>query len=264
VAALPRTHFCTGYRLPNITSVADNTDNLEPLPALFCAAKHLFPIQVPCYHRTCCELPARTGYIATMASVSSGRHGHSRVSLSESAHSSHLSTTNEKENEKSDDRTYPGSLHRGPHAYAVPGQFRSMLEVDDVKNPKNINSPRDSSTDSSIERNSSQTAQDSTHTVSDQANHSCSSTAANGVAAAAPTRAPVPVPNGKAVSPASEIPQSVSSTDPKVAAQQASDMRNIVRRKLTGYVGFANLPNQWHRKSVRKGFNFNVMVVGTF
>lgn len=43
-----------------------------------------------------------------------------------------------------------------------------------------------------------------------------------------------------------------------------SDNRNIVRRKLTGYVGFANLPNQWHRKSVRKGFNFNVMVVGKF
>jgi septin 7 len=41
-----------------------------------------------------------------------------------------------------------------------------------------------------------------------------------------------------------------------------NDNRNIVRRKLTGYVGFANLPNQWHRKSVRKGFNFNVMVVG--
>lgn len=39
-------------------------------------------------------------------------------------------------------------------------------------------------------------------------------------------------------------------------------MKNIVRRKLTGYVGFANLPNQWHRKSVRKGFSFNVMVVG--
>ncbi|KAI1757283.1 Septin-domain-containing protein [Xylaria castorea] len=41
-----------------------------------------------------------------------------------------------------------------------------------------------------------------------------------------------------------------------------NDNKNIVRRKLTGYVGFANLPNQWHRKSVRKGFNFNVMVVG--
>jgi hypothetical protein len=41
-----------------------------------------------------------------------------------------------------------------------------------------------------------------------------------------------------------------------------NSLNNIVRRKLTGYVGFANLPNQWHRKSVRKGFNFNVMVVG--
>lgn len=83
-----------------------------------------------------------------------------------------------------------------------------------------------------------------------------------------------PVPNGKPTSPFSEraIPmspnaqiaaQTVSSKDPKAAAQAASDMRNVVRRKLTGYVGFANLPNQWHRKSVRKGFNFNVMVVGT-
>ncbi|KAH8597131.1 septin-7 [Bisporella sp. PMI_857] len=86
--------------------------------------------------------------------------------------------------------------------------------------------------------------------------------AANGVPPAAPSRSPAAVPNGKAVSPSQEVPQSVSSSDPKLAAQQASDMRNIVRRKLTGYVGFANLPNQWHRKSVRKGFNFNVMVVG--
>ncbi|XP_075425669.1 septin-2 isoform X1 [Ascaphus truei] len=29
-----------------------------------------------------------------------------------------------------------------------------------------------------------------------------------------------------------------------------------------GYVGFANLPNQVHRKSVRKGFEFTLMVVG--
>lgn len=69
-------------------------------------------------------------------------------------------------------------------------------------------------------------------------------------------------PTPKGASPPLEMPQSVASSDPKIAAQQASDMRNIVRRKLTGYVGFANLPNQWHRKSVRKGFNFNVMVVG--
>ncbi len=82
-----------------------------------------------------------------------------------------------------------------------------------------------------------------------------------------------PVPNGKPTSPFGErtnpmsssaqiAAQTVSSKDPKAAAQAASDMRNVVRRKLTGYVGFANLPNQWHRKSVRKGFNFNVMVVG--
>ena len=56
-------------------------------------------------------------------------------------------------------------------------------------------------------------------------------------------------------------PQTVTAKNPKAAAAMAIDM-NIVRRKLTGYVGFANLPNQWHRKSVRKGFNFNVMVVG--
>ncbi|KAF8426931.1 septin AspB [Tirmania nivea] len=61
------------------------------------------------------------------------------------------------------------------------------------------------------------------------------------------------------------VPGLVASTpNPKVAAAAAAaaDGKNIVRRKLTGYVGFANLPNQWHRKSVRKGFNFNVMVVG--
>ena len=99
------------------------------------------------------------------------------------------------------------------------------------------------------------------HMTNDWADILCFYTASNGVSPTAPTRAS-PAPNGKPVSPQQEIPQSVSSTDPKVAAQQASDMRNIVRRKLTGYVGFANLPNQWHRKSVRKGFNFNVMVVG--
>lgn len=36
----------------------------------------------------------------------------------------------------------------------------------------------------------------------------------------------------------------------------------IIKRKLNGFVGFANLPKQWHRKSVRRGFSFNFMVVG--
>ncbi|MBW0547301.1 hypothetical protein O181_087016 [Austropuccinia psidii MF-1] len=39
-------------------------------------------------------------------------------------------------------------------------------------------------------------------------------------------------------------------------------LSNVVRKKLMGYVGFANLPNQVHRKSVRKGFHFTIMVVG--
>ncbi|KAL7933761.1 septin [Trichoderma chlorosporum] len=59
-----------------------------------------------------------------------------------------------------------------------------------------------------------------------------------------------------------DSPQGVASPPPAVSPAAVSDNKNIVRRKLTGYVGFANLPNQWHRKSVRKGFNFNVMVVG--
>ena len=111
------------------------------------------------------------------------------------------------------------------------------------------------------------------------ANSRPSTASPNGANAAPPNRAsPVPnqagTPNGKPTSPVatsnampngdSTAPQTVSSKDPKAAAQAATDMRNIVRRKLTGYVGFANLPNQWHRKSVRKGFNFNVMVVGEF
>lgn len=39
---------------------------------------------------------------------------------------------------------------------------------------------------------------------------------------------------------------------------------NVIRKKLMGYVGFANLPNQVHRKSVRKGFQFTAMVVGAW
>jgi len=33
-------------------------------------------------------------------------------------------------------------------------------------------------------------------------------------------------------------------------------------RQLDGYVGFANLPNQVYRKSVKKGFDFNLMIIG--
>lgn len=37
---------------------------------------------------------------------------------------------------------------------------------------------------------------------------------------------------------------------------------HIIRRKLNGFVGFSNLPQQWHQRSIRKGFSLNAMVVG--
>lgn len=48
------------------------------------------------------------------------------------------------------------------------------------------------------------------------------------------------------------------------ATNGSAPIGGAVRKKLMGYVGFANLPNQVHRKSVRKGFQFTAMVVGTF
>ncbi|XP_071945303.1 septin-2B-like [Antedon mediterranea] len=41
-----------------------------------------------------------------------------------------------------------------------------------------------------------------------------------------------------------------------------SDKSNFTNPETPGYVGFANLPNQVHRKSVKKGFEFTLMVVG--
>lgn len=41
-----------------------------------------------------------------------------------------------------------------------------------------------------------------------------------------------------------------------------TEPRQFVNPEVPGYVGFANLPNQVHRKSVKKGFEFTLMVVG--
>lgn len=49
-----------------------------------------------------------------------------------------------------------------------------------------------------------------------------------------------------------------------LAASNDMSTSAIIRKKLMGFVGFANLPNQVHRKSVRKGFQFTAMVVGTW
>ncbi|KAL4241713.1 TRAFAC class TrmE-Era-EngA-EngB-Septin-like GTPase superfamily protein [Abortiporus biennis] len=49
---------------------------------------------------------------------------------------------------------------------------------------------------------------------------------------------------------------------PTSGAAPDAGVSPIIRKKLNGYVGFANLPNQVHRKSVKKGFQFTAMVVG--
>jgi len=194
----------------------------------------------------------------TMTSAFSSLLSQSRVSRSESTSKSAIMAVKELEG-TGDTRIYPGSLHRHQRSNPAVPLYRSMLNVDSPS-LQPIAVQKEESMEDWVSEKLSQTARK--HITNDWADILCFYTATNGVPSVAPTRAsPAPQPNGKAISP-QEIPQSVSSTDPKIAAQQASDMRNIVRRKLTGYVGFANLPNQWHRKSVRKGFNFNVMVVG--
>ncbi|KAI8811053.1 Septin-domain-containing protein [Cladochytrium replicatum] len=45
-------------------------------------------------------------------------------------------------------------------------------------------------------------------------------------------------------------------------AEVAPPQISIVKKKLNGYVGFHSLPNQVHRKSIKKGFQFTLMVVG--
>lgn len=164
--------------------------------------------------------------------------------------------------ESTEQRLYPGSLHR--HQRGADGgraQFRSMLDVEEAPILEQISMDHHESMELWVADKLQQASKNYSTTSNDWADILPLYTATNG-ASMAPTRAS-PIPNGAPSSPL-EIPMTVSSADPKIAAQQASDMKNIVRRKLTGYVGFANLPNQWHRKSVRKGFNFNVMVVGMF
>lgn len=200
-------------------------------------------------------------YLHKLASAMSGLLPLSRTSRSESGSKGISLPLRELEAARSN-QPYPGSLHRHQRSVTTI-HYRSMLDVDEAPLLRKVVIPSEESMEDWVSEKLKETARKHT-TTNDWADILCFYTATNGVAPAAPTRAsPAPQANGKPVSPQQEAtPQTVSSSDPKIAAQQASDMRNIVRRKLTGYVGFANLPNQWHRKSVRKGFNFNVMVVG--
>ncbi|XP_078521838.1 septin-2 isoform X1 [Lissotriton helveticus] len=48
----------------------------------------------------------------------------------------------------------------------------------------------------------------------------------------------------------------------QTTCNMAKQQPQFTNPETPGYVGFANLPNQVHRKSVKKGFEFTLMVVG--
>ncbi|CAH6722263.1 cell division control protein 3 [[Candida] jaroonii] len=58
-----------------------------------------------------------------------------------------------------------------------------------------------------------------------------------------------------------EVPDTSEYEKPGFLNDKPSEIK-IIKRKLNGFVGFANLPKQWHRKSIRRGFNLNLLVVG--
>lgn len=60
----------------------------------------------------------------------------------------------------------------------------------------------------------------------------------------------------------SSLPSSSTPTSNPISNANPNPNSTVIRRKLNSYVGFANLPKQWHRKSIRRGFNFNLMIVG--
>ncbi|ORX99589.1 putative cell division control protein CDC3 [Basidiobolus meristosporus CBS 931.73] len=54
----------------------------------------------------------------------------------------------------------------------------------------------------------------------------------------------------------------IADTTEAANSYRQMSVKSPLRKELNDYVGFANLPNQVHRKSVKKGFQFTFMVVG--
>nr|XP_039256952.1 septin-2B-like isoform X2 [Styela clava] len=61
---------------------------------------------------------------------------------------------------------------------------------------------------------------------------------------------------------ASEIRKKYEAYAPTKESREDPSKFKFTNPETAGYVGFANLPNQVHRKSVKKGFEFTLMVVG--
>ena len=66
----------------------------------------------------------------------------------------------------------------------------------------------------------------------------------------------------KSAAPAATISSSVTLQQEKEDYSSKSERVHKEAIDVEGYVGFANLPNQVYRKSVKRGFEFSLMVVG--
>jgi GTP-binding protein EngB required for normal cell division len=55
---------------------------------------------------------------------------------------------------------------------------------------------------------------------------------------------------------------SINNASSGLTQTNSNSLSQTKTKTLDGYVGFANLPNQVYRKSVKKGFEFNLMIIG--
>ncbi|KAL5240212.1 hypothetical protein ACI65C_007622 [Semiaphis heraclei] len=79
-----------------------------------------------------------------------------------------------------------------------------------------------------------------------------------------PSTAPMNLPRVPAVAKVESSMESTENKEKLLKTDQSGTGKVNDRKvkKLDGYVGFANLPNQVYRKAVKKGFEFTLMVVG--
>lgn len=116
------------------------------------------------------------------------------------------------------------------------------------------------------EQTSMSTPPESTQSLSDE-NFAASVTVTETVSADVSTQQP-PEPPVHQSPPTQQPPQAPvasfsQSQPPRFQASTAPPPAPVViRRKLTSFVGFSNLPQQWHQKSIQQGFDLNLMVVG--
>jgi septin 7 len=85
--------------------------------------------------------------------------------------------------------------------------------------------------------------------------------ASSGVQLAPPPVPSTPIPAAPSTS--APLHSANSNSNNLTTASSSSKLQGLTKPKtLDGYVGFANLPNQVYRKAVKRGFEFNLMVIG--